>query len=168
MKKKTKEGDGIHVRALGYGYKRPKGFMWKEIEKWYRGRGGEWLIVKKFLNDAHDNFTRGLNRETPYILLEQLGNKNADNCKYTLGYQAYIQYFEYEKLQQAKKDSELAFWVAFSTLVITLLAFLFSIYFSIRQINSSAKIDSAQHRETLQFPQKEEPTYSFFAVVLKF
>ncbi|OGI26150.1 MAG: hypothetical protein A3J76_01740 [Candidatus Moranbacteria bacterium RBG_13_45_13] len=147
MNKEIKEGDGIHVRAVRYGYNRSNGFMYKEIEKWYSKRDKEWQIVKKFLNDAFDNFTRGLNRETPYILLEQLGNKNADESKYTLSYQAYIQYFEYEKLQQAKEDTKLAMnlsqkalktsnhtlWVAIITLVITFFALLFSIYFSIRQ-----------------------------------
>lgn len=150
MENEIKDGDGIHVRAVRYGYKRPNGFMWVDIEKWYSKRDKEWQIVRKFLNDAFDNFTRGLNRETPYILLEQLGNKNADNSKYTLSYQAYIQYFEYEKLQQAKRDTKLALWVAFSTLIITLFASLFSIYLTIRQTNSSVKIDSKQYQGIIQ------------------
>ena len=106
---------------------------------------------KKFLKDAFDNFTRGLNRETPYILLEQLGNKNADNSKYTLSYQAYIQYFEYEKLQQAREDTKLAqklsriaLYVAFLTLVITFIASMISIYISVKQINSSASMNLKQ------------------------
>jgi len=160
--KETKGGDGIHIRAVRYGYKRPNGFVWKDIEKRYSKRKKKWVIVKKFLDDAFDNFTRGLDRETPYILLEQLGNKDADNCKYTLSYQAYIHYFEYEKLQQAKKDTKLALklsqkalnnsnrtlWVAISTLAITLGAFIFSIYFSIRQASTPIKIDSGQYEET--------------------
>lgn len=147
----SKEGDGIHVRAVRYGYERPNGFMYKEVEKWYNKRDKEWQIVKKFLNDAFDNFTRGLNRETPYILLEQLGNMNADESKFILSYQAYIQYFEYEELQQAREDSKLAqklsrkaLFIAFLTLVITFIASLVSIYISVKQNNSSIIIDSKQ------------------------
>lgn len=146
---KKQEGDGIHVRAIYYGYKRPNGFSYSEIEKWYSKRDEEWQIVRKFLNDAHDNFTRGLNRETPFMLLEQMGNNNADQSKYALSYQAYLKYFEYEQLQQAKKDSKRAFWLALFSLIITFFSFVVSIYFSYRQINSSIKLDYCQYQQIL-------------------
>ncbi|MFA5871571.1 MAG: hypothetical protein WC858_02505 [Parcubacteria group bacterium] len=164
MSSENKDGDGIHVRAVRYGYERPNGFIYKDIETHYSRREREWEIVKKFLNDAFDNFTRGLNRETPYTLLEQLGNQNADESKYTLSYQAYIQYFEYEELRQAKEDTILAqnlsrkaiiianktLWVAYFTLVITLAALLYSIYFSTRQVNAPTKIDFEGHHKSFR------------------
>lgn len=71
-----------------------------------------------------------------------MGNMQADNCKYTLSYRAYILYYEYEKLQQVKIDSELSLnmsqktlrittntlLVAIGTLALTLVAFLLSIF----------------------------------------
>ncbi|EKE20199.1 MAG: hypothetical protein ACD_8C00041G0001 [uncultured bacterium] len=149
MKKKIGEGDGIHVRAVRYGYENTAGFMYQEIEKWYSKRENEWPIVKKFLNDAFDNFTRGLNRETPFLLLEQLGNQNADNCRYTLSYHAYMQYFEYEQLQQTKKDSKRAFQLALFSLIVTITSFFVSIYFSNKQINSPTKLDYWQYQQII-------------------
>ena len=45
----SEKGDGIHVRAVRYGYERPNGFMYDDIEKWYSKRDKEWQIVKNFL-----------------------------------------------------------------------------------------------------------------------
>lgn len=137
-------GDGIHVRAVRYGYKKPNGFTYKEIQKWYKKRTEEWPVVDKFLNDAFNNYIVNTNRETPYILLEQLGNGNVDEAKYTLSYQAYIQYFQYEQLQQAKIDTRIAIFIAIFALVVTVIFSCCSIYFSIRQTNTPIRVNVEQ------------------------
>lgn len=115
--------DSIHLRAVRYGYKRPNGFLYKDIAEHYRRRKEEWEVVRKFLMDAWRNHTEGVNLNTPYSLLEK--KANIDDCPFILSYEAYFNYLDYLELVEARKNARQAFWMSLVAILIALYGIFF-------------------------------------------
>jgi hypothetical protein len=131
MGKQRNIDDLIHLRAIEFGIKYPNGFMYEDIRKHYEKRGREWVIVDEFLNEAWNNKNGSVVRLTPYVLLEKLGNGNADQCRYTLSFEAYFSYLQYSNAKNAR------FW-SIVGIGVALLLGLISIGISVSQYNGSA------------------------------
>lgn len=86
----------IHLRVIKFGMDHPRGFMYSEIKGSFKENSNDWAIVDEFLNEAWNNKYGNSARITPYVLLERLGNGNADQCKYTLSFEAYFSYLQYQ------------------------------------------------------------------------
>ena len=143
MFKKSKEEDTIHLRSIRYGIKHPNGFMYSSIKKYYSKRLSEWAIVDEYLNEAWNNKNGVVSRITPYVLLDKMGNGNADQSKYTLSYEAYFAYLQYRNAKNAR------FWSIIAIVVATL-SMLGSIFFSYLEIKLSKNKndnwkDASQH-----------------------
>lgn len=143
-----KKEDSIHLRAVKYGYERPNGFLYKDIQRHYSKREKEWEIVKEFLHVAENNKSAGLNHVTPYILLKRNGTY-IENCLFNLSYEAYFNYLDYLELVESRKNAKSAFWTAIIAILISIVTLGFSIYFSLKSIHSSIKIDSQQLKQII-------------------
>ncbi len=118
--------DSVHLRAVKYGYKKPSGFSYKEINKHYSKRPKDWTVVKEFLSVAHKNYHSGLNHTSPFMHLKCEGNKNIDLCRYVLSYEAYFNYFEYLELVEARRNARNATIMAFISILIAVSAMFLS------------------------------------------
>lgn len=140
----------IQLRAIKYGIKYPNGFMYSDIKYHYSKRLSEWTVVDEYLNEAWNNKNGVFSRTTPFVLLEKLGNGNADQSKYTLSYEAYFNYLGYLTLLEVRKSSQIAFWTAIAAILISIVSLFVLIHYSLKQINSPTKMDSVQFQELIQ------------------
>jgi hypothetical protein len=150
MVKRNKAEDTIHLRAIKYGIKFPNGFMYSDIKYHYSKRPSEWTIVNEYLNEAWNNKNSITGRVTPFVLLEMMGNGNADQSKYTLSYEAYFNYLGYLTLLETRKNSRIAFWTAFAAIFISVLSLIVSIYYQKKQLNMPTKVNQAQFQELIR------------------
>lgn len=150
MATEKKNENTIQLRAIKYGIKFSNGFMYSDIQQHYRRRSSEWAIVNEYLNEAWNNKNGVFSRTTPFVLLEKLGNGNADQSKYILSYEAYFNYLGYLALLEVRKSSRIAFWTAIAAILISIVSLVVLIHYSQKQINSPTKMDSGQFQELLQ------------------
>lgn len=115
---KEKEEDSIHLRAVRYGYQRPNGFSYKEIEHHYSRRPAEWEVAKAFMQDARKNKDMGTHLTTPFMMLKAIGSTEA-GAKYTLSYEACFSYLGYLEFVMARRNARTAFWTAIVAIVIS-------------------------------------------------
>lgn len=148
MFKKSKEEDSIHLRAIRYGVKYPNGFMYANVKHYYSKRLSEWAIVNEYLNEAWNNKNGVASRITPFVLLEKMGNGNADQSKYTLSYEAYFAYLQYRNAKNAR------FWSIIAIAIATL-SILGSIIFSYLEIKLSNKTNIDQENKVFQHLKKD-------------
>jgi len=115
---KKKEEDSIHLRAVRYGYQRPNGFSYKEIERHYSRRPAEWEVVKVFLHNARRNSDVNTSLNTPFMVLKTTGGGD-NEAIYTLNYDAYFSYLGYLEFVMARRNARTAFWTAIVAIVIS-------------------------------------------------
>lgn len=127
MAKKDNGEDTIHLRAIKYGIKFPNGFMYPAIKYHYSKRPHEWMIVDEYLKEAWNNKNGISSGVTPFVLLEKMGNGNADQSKYTLSYEAYFSYLGYLTLLETRKNSKIVFWTALVAIFIGIISLIISI-----------------------------------------
>lgn len=112
MFKMKKEEDTIHLRAIKYAMQFPNGFLYSDIQHHYSKRPSEWAIVDEYLNEAWNNKNSSATRITPFVLLQKIGNGNADQSKYTLTYEAYFAYLQFTNAKNARFWSIIAIIIA--------------------------------------------------------
>ena len=147
MTKEEKEEDSIHLRAVRYGYLRPDGFSYKEIERHYSKRHTEWEVVKLLLHHARRNKDTGTNLTTPYAVLKTTGSAD-EEATFTLSYEAYFSYLGYLEFVMARRNARAAFWTAIVAIAISILTMAVSIYYSQKQIGSPVKMDLGQYQKS--------------------
>jgi len=147
---KENEEDMIHLRAIKYGIKFPSGFMYKHFKKHYEKRGNDWKVVDEFFQEAYNNKNSVSSRTTPFVLLEKIGNGNADEAKYILSYEAYFNYLGY-------RSSKKAIWAAVIAVGINVLVLFLSalaIYYSQKQDGFQGRTDCQSHFQKVFNSQK--------------
>lgn len=150
MLKKEKIKDSIHLRSVKFGYESPNGFSYAKIEKHYSKRVEEWEVVKESLQEAVNNkLQAGINRVTPFVLLQRPAGSDIRGYVFTLSYEAYFNYLEYLELVEARQNSRQSFWLSFVAIVLSLITLSASIYYSNKQIDSPTKIDRGQFDQLL-------------------
>lgn len=162
MIEKEKLEDSIHLRAIKYGRQYPNGFMYADIEHHYSRRREEWQIVKKFLHDAWNNYDQGISQITPFVLLEKMGNLSADNSKYTLSYEAYFNYLDYEELQQARYNAREAQRSSTIAICIAIMSMIISGALSLWQINNPVSLDQDQYQAFMRSIHDNQRGYCHF------
>jgi len=118
----SSEEDMIHLRAIKYGMNFPNGFMYEYFRKHYEDRTNDWKIVNEFFQEAYNNKNGGSSRTTPFVLLEKMGNGNADKSKYILSYEAYFNYLSF-------RNSKRAIWTAVTAILISVIIFSIGVLF---------------------------------------
>ena len=149
MAKKEKGENSIHLRAVRYGFQRPNGFSYNEIEHHYSRRADEWGVVKVFLHNARRNNDVSTSLNTPYMVLKTTGSSD-NEATFTLNYDAYFNYLDYLELMMARRNAMSAFWTAIIAIVISIVAMGISIYYSQKQIESPVKIDAEQYQKLIE------------------
>ncbi len=150
IEEEKEEEDSIHLRAVKYGYQRPNGFSYNDIQHHYSKRLVEWEVVRVFLYDARENKgAGGRNIPTPFLLLKTTGIP-VDTTTYTLSYEAYFIYLDYLELVMARKNARSAFWMAIIAIGISIAGMRISIYFSQKQIESPVKVDAEQYQKIIE------------------
>jgi hypothetical protein len=148
-----KDEDSIHLRAVRWGFKKPNGFGYTEIEKHYSKREQEWEVVKVFLMNARRNKDASTNLNTPYMVLKTTGSGD-NEATFTLNYDAYFNYLDYLELVMAQRNARSAFWTAIIAIFISIVATGISIYYSQKQIESPVKMEAGQYHQLIETIEK--------------
>jgi len=142
----TMKKDDLYIAILKHGYdKINEGVTYDSVRQHLEKLG--------YSFDADDNISRlhKLFYETFSLHTGKKTRGTVDSeSKYYIDIDAYFKLVEYTELKEARRASKNATYFAIIAIVISIVAFGFSIYFSIKQLKSPTKI------ETTQFEMIEE------------